>query len=733
MPIKRRIPIMNVSQRISLAALVALLAQSGMVLAKEIAQAVEVRYSATSGKEPSAIPELRFQNTAGGDANVDGSGNVLRTVDSAADSDGRYYFLPPSVAAAGSNDELEVSFVVSVTKSAGHDLATSLSLPVGISQPQFRYQTTGPYGEQYHHRVIDGHRVAVAFLSDGEHHDRDEVLLVDPQTPSPAGVLGRIKLPVNLLRRYTLSVRPANVAKGNGIVTLAVDAPGIEPLSIPLEKFARVNESQFGLLFGHPTGAGLAVAEWQEVVLRVVRSDSKPPSTEPAVLPIGSRRQLLVDDWCIEQSENLVREQGIPVKHPNNPVLRRDKPWEAARCELYGSVVQDEAHGRLQMFYSAMSKPYDTRLGYAESTDGGITWTKPELNVFAWEGKPTNIVYPARYWVHGPGVLLDPHDPDPAKRYKLWNTEVPVDLKLINGPIGIDALFSPDGIHWTPAANNPVIPGFTSDTGTTVFWDTKRNAYRAYPRLRADGKRAAGVMESADFVNWSKPKITAAPLPEDLARNWEFYGLSVTPYEDIYIGMLWIYPPSPEPGDSPVTWPELVVSRDGENWSRLFHGKPFLPLGPTGSFDRRQIRTATSMNIMSDRVLLFYSGSPDPHVQSHKFDIGMATLRLDGFASLRAAETEGTLLTRPLGFAAGKLYVNVDAAPDGYLKAELLDEHGHVVPGFAAEDCKPIQGDHLHAAITWNGHDSVPAAPPSGSRLRFILKNAGLYSFQAER
>ena len=449
---------------------------------------------------------------------------------------------------------------------------------------------------------------------------------------------------------------------------------------------------------------------------------------------IGTHRQLLIDDWLIERTENLRREQGQPQKHPKNPVLAREKPWEASRCELYGSVVYDDAHKRLQLFYSAMPTVYDTRLAYAESTDGGVTWVRPDLDLYPWEGKPSNIVYPGRYWVHGPSVILDPRDPDPKRRYKLFVTEAPIKPPHDHGPPGVDTLVSPDGLHWTSASENPAIPNFAPDTGNCLIWDSQREVYRAYVRVGSEGGRSIGLTESSDFQTWSKPRLVYAPSPEDRKRSWQFYGMSVTPYEDLYVGLVWIFPAIPTSSDSashaPVTWPELVVSRDGESWSRVFFGEPFLPLGPEGSFDHRQIRTASSMVALPDRVLLVYAGSPHPHVSSHKYDIGLATIRLDGFAALRGDEREGTLLTKPLAFDVGGLRVNATVDQAGHVKAELLDAGGKVVPGYSASECTAVQGDQLQGTIRWAQHEAVPKAPSEGSRLRFLVKNARLYSFQ---
>ncbi len=55
---------------------------------------------------------------------------------------------------------------------------------------------------------------------------------------------------------------------------------------------------------------------------------------------------------------------------------------------------------------------------------------------------------------------------------------------------------------------------------------------------------------------------------------------------------------------------------------------------------------------------------------------------------------------------------------------------GKPVPGFALADCPPIFGDTIDRAVTWiNGRD-VGAVAGRTVRLRFVLKDADLFSFR---
>jgi hypothetical protein len=702
-----------------------------------------VAYSAATGDLPEAGRSGEFQASQSGEASLsDQPLPVLLTTDSDSSTDGRFYWKNRDAIreVLAGRKGIKLTVRCQVDRSTGHEAATSVRLFVPGGGVKLGPLTKDVHRAGYQDVIETGYQIGFSLVSDGKNHEQDEVLLMDFGHAGPHRVLARMPLPLNAQRTFTLEVQPIDDNDQDRQVVLSSDGTTPQSVTARLSDFGpNEDASDFGLVFGHLTGSGLAEARWQEVRLESSGDAATTSSVapKPVIRDIGNQRQLLVDDWVIGESNGLTRRQGSPRKSDKNPVLRRDRPWEAARCELYGSSEWIPERGIVQLFYSAMSQPYDSRVAFAESKDRGVTWTKPELDQFAWQGKPTNVVWPGRYWSHGPCVLYDERETDPQKRYKLLTTAAAVNHEdLSEGPRGMDAAFSPDGIHWTAAANNPVIPDFVSDTGNCVIWDKDREAYRAYIRLRTNAGRAVGICESSDFLNWSEPRLIFWPSEDDRKENREFYGLSVTQYAGMYIGLVWIFPSVPASSDmqsdSPVTWLELAVSRDGEHWHRPFAGQPFLPLGAKGSFDSRQIRPASSMSVQPDRVLLMYSGSPHAHVSGHQWDIGAADVRIDGFAAMEAGSMEGELLTQPLSFPLGRLHVNVEVAKGGYVLAELCDDKGRALPGRTKELCHPLKSGALNAAIGWEGHDALETSVPDGTRVRFVLKNARLYSFWVE-
>ena len=185
----------------------------------------------------------------------------------------------------------------------------------------------------------------------------------------------------------------------------------------------------------------------------------------------------------------------------------------------------------------------------------------------------------------------------------------------------------------------------------------------------------------------------------------------------MYIGFLWIFRATELDGEMPgyligPCFVELVSSHDGVHWTREEGDRPpILPLGPDGAWDDGMVFTARAPIVEGDTIKLWYGGFDQVHGSSLKIttgSIGLATLRKDGFASLDAGATAGTILTKPLTGAGGALQVNYRAV-GGSLKVEVLDENNNVLPGYSQADCVALTGDSVTQTVTWATHAELPA------------------------
>ena len=106
------------------------------------------------------------------------------------------------------------------------------------------------------------------------------------------------------------------------------------------------------------------------------------------------------------------------------------------------------------------------------------------------------------------------------------------------------------------------------------------------------------------------------------------------------------------------------------------------------------------------------------------------TLRLDGFASLKAPYKGGEMLTKCFTFSGKKLELNYATSAAGEIRVEIQDEHGQPVPGFRWEDSQMIVGNEISRIVSWNESEDVSSLAGKTIRLRITMKDADLYSLK---
>jgi len=74
--------------------------------------------------------------------------------------------------------------------------------------------------------------------------------------------------------------------------------------------------------------------------------------------------------------------------------------------------------------------------------------------------------------------------------------------------------------------------------------------------------------------------------------------------------------------------------------------------------------------------------------------LGLATIREDGYVSMDADASPGSLTTLPLRFDGRHLMVNADAR-GGSVAVELLDVAGRPIPGYTQAECVALTADAL--------------------------------------
>ena len=474
-----------------------------------------------------------------------------------------------------------------------------------------------------------------------------------------------------------------------------------------------------------------------------------------AVIDIGTRRELMADDYLIAA---MTRDAELRLHRPvpQEIALETDAPWEG-NASGYVTVFQD--NGRYLMYYRGWHFTLDSGslefahpevVCVAESSDG-IRWSKPDLGLVEYDGsRHNNIILDARD-DSSPAINFAPFkDPNPnapaAERYKAFANN--------RGYKGLFALCSPDGIHWTQMHDEPVITKGYFDSQNLAFWDAERGEYRDYHR---DFRHGRDIMTcvSPDFLNWSEPVF----IDYNPTRIAELYTNQIKPYyraPHLFVGFPARYverPWSPAIEDLPeqehrrlradaqerhgaaVTDGLFMSSRDGLEfniWPEAFIRPGLRPQDNWTYGDNYQnwglVTTPSQFVGAPDELSMYVSEGywRGPGVSQRRY-----TLRVDGFVSLHAPPSGGTMITKPIRFRGNNLELNFSASAAGSVRVELL--HGQVdkaIDGFGLDDCVELLGDDLDRTVRWTQGADVSNFSGEIVRLRFVLKDADIYSFR---
>jgi hypothetical protein len=453
-------------------------------------------------------------------------------------------------------------------------------------------------------------------------------------------------------------------------------------------------------------------------------------SNAAETIQLGSRRELFVDEHLIARMEGVTLKMHEPKAH--DVALVCDAPWEGNTSGYY-TLLQDG--GLFRCYYRGShhgepggrpSQPGVTC--YAESRDG-ITWTKPKLGLFEFEGsKDNNIVHMGDGCsTFAPFLDTNPNCP-PESRYKALAT-MGDNVERKKNP-ALQAYHSADGLRWKLIRNEPVITAGSFDSQNTAFYDNERGEYRAYWRYftggytdergwKPSGFRAIRTATSKDFLKWENQ----ADLQYGDAPAAHLYTSAVRPYArapHLFLGFPTRYQPKHQQVE-----PVLMTSRDGVHFKRW--PEPMIPITAPKDRDGNRANYMT-IGVLSlsgrERELSVYA--TEAYYTGPGSRVRRFTFRVDGFVSVRAA-LKGELLTKPITFTGTKLVVNLVGQNE--TRVEVQDTTGQPVPGFALADCAPLKGDLLDQPVTWKG-GSLAALAGKPVQLRFVLEKTDLFAFQ---
>ena len=475
---------------------------------------------------------------------------------------------------------------------------------------------------------------------------------------------------------------------------------------------------------------------------------------KPDVLPVNTGRQLFVDDFLIAET-TLERICHTPNFYAGNPVLEPDKEWEKTTegapyaAPFSDGIWYDDKDGKFKMWYLAGAGTIHKQSNqtfytcYAESTDGKH-WVKPELDIVP----GTNIVDTCNR--DAATVWLDRNEQDPNKRWKFFNVE----RRPLDSRWSCILKYSADGIHWSEGA---------AQSGD--LYDRSSAFYNPFTQKWVLSMRYSTPVSyrSRAYLEHSDPEMLVSlahrmrrDVPDKFVRFWftpddkelrhpkypevepGIYNFDAIAYESIMLGLYsaWCGPENEickRDGIQKRNVVSLGYSRDGFHFYRPTH-EAFMDVNETeGAWNWGNMQSINGVPLIVGDSLYFYSSGRrlNDIMWDSYTSTGLATLRRDGFVSMRAGKEEGTLTTEKLSFDGTYFFVNADVkAKKAALAVELLDEQGQPIPGFTRKDCVVMKkADSTKQLVTWKEQKDLSSLKGKVIRAKFHLTNGDLYAF----
>jgi len=324
--------------------------------------------------------------------------------------------------------------------------------------------------------------------------------------------------------------------------------------------------------------------------------------------------------------------------------------------------------------------------------------------------------------------------------------------KAIGGTVhsGLIPWKSADGIHWKKLSEKPILSKETVpykhmfDSQNLVFWSAAEEKYLCYFRVFEEGIRRICRSESDDFLNWSAPVLMQYRHKGGKAPLEHLYTNQTSPYfraPHIYVAIAARFMPGRQVltdaqakaiNVSPKYFKDtsdaiLMTTRGGDTYDRTFLSSFVRPAIGAQNWVSRTNYPALNIVQTGPTEMSIYLNQDYAQPTSH---LHRYSMRLDGFASAQAPYAGGELLTKPLTFDGKRLSINFATSAAGGIRVEIQDAKGQPIPGFALEDAREQIGNEIERAVSWKQGDDVSSLAGKTVRLRFVIKDADLYSLQ---
>ncbi len=479
------------------------------------------------------------------------------------------------------------------------------------------------------------------------------------------------------------------------------------------------------------------------------------------------KRFLCWDEKNIEKSNGVQIVMHKPIK--KNIALTCDCEWEGVH-NGYASVVRVGENYRIYYRADASRQRIDKApipgargvICVAESHDGGLTYKKPNIGKYEYNGtKNNNIVFDRpEKTIDNFSVFYDTNPTCPKEeRFKAL---CEINLGNDNGGTKLICFASGDGYDFKEMYDLDVEGTF--DTFNVMLWDENTEQYFLYYRAfhtpegedrlswrgaRPNWIRHVRVATSKDFRHWTKHGRISF---EEGQEQYQLYTNQITKYfrsKDTFIGFPVRYNDRAEEkrnfhfmplGDrhenitavfgregTAVTDCVIMTSNDGVTFDR--RDEAFLTPGVENRNNWWYGNCYTVYGLIETEAeeegapneISFYMGE---NYRIKNVNFRRYTVRLDGFFSWYAPYRGGEALTKPFTWDGKEMHVNFATSAMGSMWVTVCDENGNELAGYTSY---AMFGDSVDRPVEFE--KTLSELCGKTVRLKFKMKDAHLYSY----
>ena len=277
------------------------------------------------------------------------------------------------------------------------------------------------------------------------------------------------------------------------------------------------------------------------------------------------------------------------------------------------------------------------------------------------------------------------------------------------------------------------------DSQNVAFWSASEGKYVCYFRVFKDKLRRVARATSDDFLSWSAPVLMeyvadGKPAPLDQLYTNQTHPYFRAPHLYVSIAARFVEgrqvlseEEAKALGVDPAYFKDtsdavFLTTRGGGTYDRTFPGSFIRPGIGARNWVSRTNYPACNVVQTGETEMSVYVNQDYAQSTAH---LRRYSMRLDGFASVRAPCEGGELLTKPLSFAGRRLFLNFSTSAAGSIRVKLEGPEG----GVLAESADVI-GNEIEREVRWKGGADPGAWAGRPARLRFQMKDADLFSFR---